>query len=463
MWENKCSVLKMKLRVLLIAMTLGCLVYVQTTSAQVTKTIGGTGANYPTLKLAFDAVNAGTLTGAITLQITGSTTETAAATLNATGTGSANYSSVNIYPTLTGLSVSGNLAGPLISLNGADMVTIDGRVNATGSTKDLILTNSNTGTAASTIRLINSAENNTIKYCTIKGSETSATAGVIFFSTATAGNGNDGNLIDNNNLTGEAGGTPMNVVYSSGTSGHENGNNAISNNNIYDYIKAGSNSFGINLESYSTQWSITGNSFYEKAAYAPVSFIAALFGGIRINNPAGTNFTISGNFIGGRDALCGGAAWTVTLTSATVFYGIYINSGTSAASSIQQNTIRNFQWSGWGNNPWNGIYVAAGSVNIGTASGNTIGADNGNGSVTIENTNENGISYGMYADGSGDLAIKNNSIGSITTKNLPAKSHDFYAICRKGSGSTTISNNLIGSLTTAKSIDATIANSIRLS
>ena len=47
--------------------------------AQTTKTVGGTGANYATLKLAFDAINTGTITGAITLQITGSTTETVSA------------------------------------------------------------------------------------------------------------------------------------------------------------------------------------------------------------------------------------------------------------------------------------------------------------------------------------------------------------------------------------------------
>jgi len=59
-------------------------------NAQTTKTIGGGGANYPTLKAAFDAINAGSVTGAITLQLTGSTTETATAQLNASGNASAN-------------------------------------------------------------------------------------------------------------------------------------------------------------------------------------------------------------------------------------------------------------------------------------------------------------------------------------------------------------------------------------
>jgi hypothetical protein len=44
-------------------------------------TVGVTGATYATLKAAFDAINAGTLTGAITLQIIDNTTETATAFL----------------------------------------------------------------------------------------------------------------------------------------------------------------------------------------------------------------------------------------------------------------------------------------------------------------------------------------------------------------------------------------------
>ena len=43
--------------------------------ADVTKTVGATGADYATLKLAFDAINAGTLhSGVITLQIIDNTT-----------------------------------------------------------------------------------------------------------------------------------------------------------------------------------------------------------------------------------------------------------------------------------------------------------------------------------------------------------------------------------------------------
>ena len=68
------------------------------TSAQITRTVGA-GGNYATLKLAFDAINAGTLTGDVTLNIISNITDNNSAVLNAPGSGSATYSSVLIQPT----------------------------------------------------------------------------------------------------------------------------------------------------------------------------------------------------------------------------------------------------------------------------------------------------------------------------------------------------------------------------
>ena len=143
------------------------------TQAQVTLTAssGTASGSFTTLKGAFDAINAGTHTGTIVISINASTTETISAELNASGSGSASYTSINIYPTATGLSISGTLAAPLINLVGADNVTIDGRVNATGSTKSLTITNNSTSNltnvGTSTIRFINDASSNTVKYIAI--------------------------------------------------------------------------------------------------------------------------------------------------------------------------------------------------------------------------------------------------------------------------------------------------------
>ena len=167
----------------------------------------GSGKTYTTLKAAFDAINAGTLTGDVVLQITSSTTESASAVLNVSGSGSASYTSVTIYPTGTGgYTISGSLAAPLIDLNGADNVVIDGRLSATGSAVDLTITNTSTSSTAgtSTIRFINDASSNTIKYCNLKGSATVTSTlvggGIVLFSTTTQTTGNQNNIIEYNDL-----------------------------------------------------------------------------------------------------------------------------------------------------------------------------------------------------------------------------------------------------------------------
>ena len=91
-----------------------------------------------------------------------------------------------------GLSISGDLNAPLIDLNGADHVTINGSLNGLNAGKDLTIVNSNTASDAgnSTIRFINDASDNTVSYCKIKGSSLSpSSGGVLYFSTgATSGN-----------------------------------------------------------------------------------------------------------------------------------------------------------------------------------------------------------------------------------------------------------------------------------
>ena len=290
-------------------------VFLQIGFTQTTRTVG-TGGNYTTLKSAFDAINAGTITGTITLQIISNTTETASAVLNSSGTGSASYTSVTIYPTTSGLSISGSLTTPLIDLNGADNVTLDGRVNQTGNA-DMAISNTNTGSSSYSIRLYNSAENNTLKYCYIKGSGSGA--GIIYFSSSSSGNGNRNNVISNNNIT-NSGTRPVNAIYSSGSSGRENTSNTVSDNNIYDFLSSGFSSNGINIATASSNWVISNNSLYETTTIVPTS--ANTYCAIRVTT--GTPHTISGNYIGGSQPLCAGTAWTVNASLTHYFVAINI-------------------------------------------------------------------------------------------------------------------------------------------
>lgn len=134
----------------------------------VSASAGTTGpTNYSTLKGAFDAVNAGTHKGAITLMVTGNTTEAAIASLNASGSGSASYTSLNIKPAPgTSPTISGSVSnGPIIKLNGSNNVTIDGSNNGTSS-RDLTLTNTNT--SASNVVVIGSVGTTAINNVTLK-------------------------------------------------------------------------------------------------------------------------------------------------------------------------------------------------------------------------------------------------------------------------------------------------------
>ena len=146
-------------------------------------TAGPTG--YPTLQGAFAAINAGTHQGAVTVWLMNSTTETSSCALNAP-VAPASYSSVLVLPNGT-QTVSGAIAAgsPLIDLNGAKNVRIDGY-------NQLTLANTTVSATAgtSTIRFISStagaggAQNNIVANCSIQGSATgalgAATGNVLF-------------------------------------------------------------------------------------------------------------------------------------------------------------------------------------------------------------------------------------------------------------------------------------------
>jgi hypothetical protein len=408
-------------------------------------TVGTTGGNFATLKAAFDAINAGTLSGNITLNIIDNTSETETAILYESGHGPSTYTAVNIYPTVTGLTISGNIDGPLIDLNGADNITFDGRVNHIGA-ENLTITNASAGSSASTFRFFGSAKNNTIKYCKILGSEGSPSCGIIFFSTdGASGGGNSSNTISNNDITSYvASGRPVNAIYSNGSvSPDANQGNIISNNNIFDFLNTGANSTGVYLSSNSTGWTISGNSFYETSTFSPTA--DALYYAVEIDNTSGTGFIVLGNFIGGQAALCGGSNWIKTGEFNNAFTGINLNVGTGAASSVQNNTIKNFSWTNSGAASWTGIDVVGGDVNIGTTTGNIIGASGGSIIVSGGSTNTN--VYGINISGTGVINCQYNNLSYFNVANNGgANATNFYGINTAASGTTTISNNTISQI-----------------
>jgi hypothetical protein len=340
---------------------------------------------------------------------------------------------MSIYPTGSARTISGTIAGaPLIDLNGADNITIDGRIDATGSTKSLTITNISTSTTAgtSTIRFINTAENNLMRYCIVKGSELYDYSGVIFFSTSTAGNGNSGNTVNYCSVTNEGGNRPINALYSNGSIGYLNSNNTISNSEFYDffttwYNSAYTKSTAITFANLTSSSTISVNSFYETTTITNPMYALTI---INIGS-SGNNFNITGNYLGGSAVNCGGSAFTISTIYAAGITCCSINVDTAVASSIQNNKIQNFNISSGSSNLWYGFYIAAGSVNVGTITGNTIGATTGTGNITSNYTNAlDATTYGISSTRSGTVNIENNTIGSITTICATSAGHGFYGI-----------------------------------
>ncbi len=410
--------------------------------------------SYAKVAGAFTAINAYDQTAKdIVVTIIGNTSENTTATLNQGA-----WTSLKVYPTKTGLSISGNIAGnPVINLDGADNVTIDGRVNQTGSTKSLSIINSSTSANAGTssIHFSNSAEFNTLKYLNIYGSSISVTDGIIVFASSASGNGNDNNIIEYCAVSNVNGNRPVNSIYSLGSLGSDNSTNTIRYTTVSDFINNTASSNGINLGAHSSAWTLTNNSFYETTNFIPAvgTFV---YTAISIDNTTGNNFTVSNNYIGGKSALCAGDAWNVNANTNHSFRAIYLNVGTVAASSVQSNTIRNFLYTTSSVIPWRAIDVNAGNVNIGTVTGNIIGASASTSSISVTSTS-NAQTYGIYVGSAGAIYISKNNIGSIAVYgNSTNVSHSFAGIYKKPgiAGAMTVSYNVIGSTTTTNSISA---------
>lgn len=206
MFKNSAMKQKLRLFTFLLFLTLNaCISYAQ---VSVTATAGTTGPTpYTTLKGAFDAINAGTHQGAIAISLTGNTAETASAILNSGAVAPAVYTSVNITATVP-VTISGAITGAIIKLNGADNVTIDGRIASTG--RNITVQNASTSTATAAIWLAsvaagNGCVNNIIRNLEISCgvsvvASTSVTFGILMNGTtiSTTSNGTDN---DNNTFT----------------------------------------------------------------------------------------------------------------------------------------------------------------------------------------------------------------------------------------------------------------------
>ena len=386
-------------------------------------------------------------------------------TLNST-----QFGRLAIYPTVASKTISGAVG--IISLLGCKNVAIDGRVNRTGTTVGDAnnLTISTTHATNPAILFNNNAQNDTVKYCTLKGQETSSPLGILNFGTvATLANGNGLNVIDHN-LFAPSGTIPQYSIYAQGNSAFPNASNKISNNEFKNLIAQYNTSTTINIlggvaAPQNDNYTISGNSFYNAQldCYTADQKAREI---IRIGSSTaafGGSHNITGNYIGGSAASCSG---TLTKTSiAAPFYAMVLYPSPSVTSGggisrIQGNTIKNITWKNdYFPAAWTAISIGGtGAVSIGTTTPNSIGDNTTNGSITLSNTGASNVSATMINIAtSGSVDCQYNKIGSITATNTTANYYvNVNGIVKTATtGTTTISNNVIGSTTQANSISTT--------
>ena len=422
--------------------------------------VGPTGT-YLTLTAATNAVNSQGVSAPVILEL--QTTYTGAGEtfpIILGGAGSCNpptsVNTVTIRPAAGSplLTIPGTNAGPTIDFNNGKWWRVDGRPGGVGTTKGMVISNSSTTGQA--IRFINESSNNIVRYCDVQGVNTSTTSGVVLFSTTNGTGGNDSNLIEFCDIHDGAT-TPTNCIFSSGTStsqNHFNSNNTIANNNIYNFFLSSGVSVGMILTTGSTEWTITGNSFYQTTARV---LAAAQFSAINLPLTTSNNFNITNNFIGGSAPECGGSA--MTLTGAGNFRGINATVG-AGTTLVQGNTIQNINLTTSNATGFNGaLLLGQGTFNV---DNNTIGSLSVNNSIVITASGTSFIFGGIILGGTSPTntsVISNNDIGGIglTVSGAPATPGSIRCISVQGTvinHNYIVTGNTVGSTTVANNITA---------
>ena len=410
-------------------------------SAQVnvTATVGTPSASYATLKLAFDAVNAGTQGGVVTIDIAASTTEgTTPATLNSSGTGSASYTSVLIQPTTDGVSISGNPAQGfgVIQLNGADNVTIDGDNPNTGGT-NRNLTVANTATATTTYNSVirvatasttnTTADNNTIRNCILNGSATGRNASG---ATSTTGSENTtfGVLVGPNGSVPPAAPTAVTSVSGAMATGTTANAFAVDNCAVNQCARgivflgtATSSSTSVSITNNLVGDQVTSNVGVTPPYTTPATTVYTK--GILIQGTAAV--TVTGNTVKNLLSYVGTTMSAIELTSAigatanvnnntvttvgqnasaSAIRGILVSSSAGPTTNVNGNVITNLQHMGTSN---------ARGIDV-TYLGTTTGSLSKNSITTVRNRNSGGYgAVGIYITGGGGWNINDNSVVEV--------------------------------------------------
>ena len=441
---------------------------------------GGTFDHFATLGDAVTDINSSTyeIDGSITdiyYELVSSTTETGAITItysNATtditfrpATGEVGLTTEPTTSTTLGSSVD------FITFSGAQNVNFDGRPGGVGSVigdSDWIIRNTRTAVTGGTVfTYISDATYCNLSYLTIE-SETDA-GGIIEFLTASSG-GNDNNTIEYCSIqdltSGGSADFPDFGIFSEGSASNENSSVTIDNCHFVDISEeVNTNLTGLLMINTNTDaWTITNNHFYHNAATTLPEMNFGFYCFIYINTGGG--YTITGNYMGGTSASCGGTAFTGVGTSTTSgsFRGVQLQSLSGGAITLSNNTVANLDLTFNRNTgAGNAIFCAFrldGTADItcgSSGNGNTIGSQSSTGSILITQNNASALGgiVPIWDGSTGTTSSAYNTIGGITIQAGGTASNTLNSMIRlysTGATSKTVDNNIIGG-TVANSID----------
>ncbi|MBX3042102.1 MAG: immunoglobulin domain-containing protein [Candidatus Kapabacteria bacterium] len=362
--------------------------------------IGST--SYARLSLAFNAINAGTHTGDIVVKITNNFTETTTAVLLPSGNGSADYSSVTIYPTDT-YTIQGNLSTGIIQLQGADYVTIDGRKNMSGSNRDLTIKNNSTGGPCvridSLLTASDPANYNKVLYCNLEGSakNNSNVWGVSLgaSNSVTGAASSTGNEIGYNSFKFMYGGVRANSLSGRTHIGVKIYNNYFGSSNLAQSVSYQPIYFW-----YTTDAEVYDNTF-EYIDYTSAIYVMYLYysSGIKVYNNTIKNITgvssLYSIFIQqSPNAKVYGNTIDNVRTGNGLNYPIYC--ATCSAGEIYDNTVNNVG----GTSTFYGVYLSS------AASGKIL-------NNKITNVTNNSTTYGVFVSSAQYVQIKDNVIDNL--------------------------------------------------
>lgn len=172
-------------------------IYAQINSVDLKDGLGNPISSHSSITDAYAAIPA-TISQAYIIELTNAyngSTETYPITfINKVGASQANIITLRPALGVISMSVQTNLAGnPVLRLDDADYVIIDGRAGGTGTVSVLTFNNLSTAANANTIQMINGSCFNTVRYCTILNSTTSGTGRNVHLSTSANPSGNSDN------------------------------------------------------------------------------------------------------------------------------------------------------------------------------------------------------------------------------------------------------------------------------